>query len=206
MSTPALTCSSAASVSSPSMRTAYSRSMPVDGCISLWANSPSLVTMSRPLVLMSSRPTVIQRPRWMEGNPSKTVFRPSGSRREQITPSRLFRTSTRGRGAPPAVRRRPSTAMRSLSATRSPSVAALPLTVMRPARIQRSISRREPRPRAASTLCSFSDTGVLPTAGSVFNGRGSATERRSRGRCPLPLRRPRGPPTPWLRRPRSGRR
>src|SRR3954471_12667657 len=47
----------------------------------------------------------------------------------------------------------PSTAIWSPAPARSPSLATAPLTVMRPASIQDSISRREPRPAAGSTFC-----------------------------------------------------
>jgi hypothetical protein len=46
----------------------------------------------------------------------------------------------------------PSTAMESRGEALSPSLATWPLTVTRPAAIQVSISRREPRPAAASSF------------------------------------------------------
>src|SRR5438874_1430577 len=51
---------------------------------------------------------------------------------------------------------RPSTVMSSAPVARSPSLATRPLTVTRPASIQDSISRREPRPAAASSFWSRS--------------------------------------------------
>src|SRR5213083_139231 len=51
---------------------------------------------------------------------------------------------------------RPSTAISSPTVARSPSLAARPPTVTRPASIQDSISRREPRPAAASSFWSRS--------------------------------------------------
>src|SRR5919201_1579768 len=47
---------------------------------------------------------------------------------------------------------RPSTATASPGAARSPSLATRPRTVTRPASIHDSISRREPRPAAASSF------------------------------------------------------
>src|SRR5689334_3272580 len=51
---------------------------------------------------------------------------------------------------------RPSSATRSFGFTRCPSVARAPFTRTRPEAITASISRREPNPERASTLCSFS--------------------------------------------------
>src|SRR5690625_7584245 len=79
------------------MRTRYSRSMTDEGCISLLASSPSLVNNSKPLVLKSSRPTDTQRSPLRDGRLSKTVRRPSGSEREQISPSGLLYKITRRR-------------------------------------------------------------------------------------------------------------
>src|SRR5690554_4193687 len=50
----------------------------------------------------------------------------------------------------------PSTTILSVAVTRSPSVAFFPLTETRPAEIQASISRREPKPARARTFCNFS--------------------------------------------------
>src|SRR5881396_1157044 len=55
---------------------------------------------------------------------------------------------------------RPSTAISSPTVARSPSLAARPPTVTRPASIQDSISRREPRPAAASSFWSRSAFGA----------------------------------------------
>src|SRR5258706_1174911 len=57
---------------------------------------------------------------------------------------------------------RPSTVISSPALARSPSLASLPATVTRPASIQVSISRREPRPAAASSFCSLSAAGSGP--------------------------------------------
>src|SRR5262245_31378025 len=54
----------------------------------------------------------------------------------------------------------PSTATVSEGPARSPSLATFPLTVIRPAAIQTSISRRDPRPAAASSFCSRSAVGA----------------------------------------------
>src|SRR5437016_4085061 len=54
----------------------------------------------------------------------------------------------------------PSTAILSAAPARSPSLATEPLTVMRPASIQDSILRREPRPAAARTFWSRSAFGA----------------------------------------------
>lgn len=50
----------------------------------------------------------------------------------------------------------PSSARTSNAVARSPSLAVWPFTDRRPASIQPSISRREPRPAAASSFCSRS--------------------------------------------------
>src|SRR6267378_2185848 len=55
---------------------------------------------------------------------------------------------------------RPSTATSSVLVARSPSLATRPPAVTRPASIQDSISRREPRPAAASSFCSRSAFGA----------------------------------------------
>ena len=55
------------------------------------ASSPDeVVNSSRPLVLKSRRPTLIQRPLFMRGSASKTLARFSGSSRETISPSGLW--------------------------------------------------------------------------------------------------------------------
>src|SRR5438874_11229873 len=68
----------------------------------------------------------------------------------------------------------PSTAILSAAPARSPSLATEPLTVMRPASIQDSISRREPRPAAARTFWSRS---AFCTGGSLGFGVGRADAR-----------------------------
>src|SRR5436309_2654444 len=65
---------------------------------------------------------------------------------------------------------RPSTAISSPTAARSPSLAARPPTVTRPASIQDSISRREPRPAAASSFWSRSAFGAGGGGGLGFGG------------------------------------
>src|SRR5207244_3571001 len=60
--------------------------------------------------------------------------------------------STRPAALGPRLTRRPSTAISSPAAPRSPSLATRPPTVTRPASIQDSISRREPRPAPASSF------------------------------------------------------
>ena len=91
MSTPVLSsfafCSS---VSSPSRRTAYSRSTSKRGCVSRLASSPLVVKISSPPVLKSRRPTDTQRPPFTLGSFSNTVARFSGSSRVTISPSGLW--------------------------------------------------------------------------------------------------------------------
>src|SRR3954454_7518045 len=60
---------------------------------------------------------------------------------------------------------RPSTAIASLEAARSPSWATRPATLTRPAAIQVSISRREPRPARASSFCRRSGCSLPFSAG-----------------------------------------
>src|SRR5574337_169566 len=60
-SMPAFRRSMISSGTSPCTRHRYSRSMPLLGCINAFASSPSVVNSSRPVVLMSSRPTATQR-------------------------------------------------------------------------------------------------------------------------------------------------
>src|SRR4051794_37255644 len=62
----------------------------------------------------------------------------------------------------------PSRATRSSGPTRCPSVAARPLTVMRPAAISASMSRREPCPARASALCSRSAGARGPLRGALL--------------------------------------
>src|ERR1700693_4353481 len=47
--------------------------------------------------------------------------------------------------------------MRSFGAIRFPTVARAPFTVIRPAAMAASMSRREPRPERARAVCTFSD-------------------------------------------------
>src|SRR3954470_7636379 len=61
--------------------------------------------------------------------------------------------STRPAGDGDSATGRPSTVMSSPGAARSPSLATRPARVTRPAAIHDSISRRDPRPAAASTFC-----------------------------------------------------
>src|SRR5690606_40826138 len=71
---------------------------------------------------------------------------------------------------------RPSTRTVSVGSTRSARLALRPLTSTRPASIQVSSSRREPRPARASTFCNFSLMGglvVVFTADVLFQHVGS---------------------------------
>ncbi|MNC94902.1 hypothetical protein D3C83_118830 [compost metagenome] len=54
------------------------------------ASSPSVVSSSNPVVLMSRRPTATQRAFLISGRWSKTVGRPSGSERVVSSPSGLL--------------------------------------------------------------------------------------------------------------------
>src|ERR1044071_3230816 len=67
--------------------------------------------------------------------------------------------STRGAEGAESVRVLPSRVIWSEGFARSPSFETFPETAMRPASIQVSISRREPRPAAASSFCSRSPRG-----------------------------------------------
>ena len=130
----------------PNTRTAYSRSTSEDGCMSLLANSPSVVNSNKPSVLMSSRPIMIQRPARIFGRASKTVLRPSGSCWVQTSPAGLLYISTLGVAfrREPRCRRCPRILIWSCSSTACPTVAGWPFTRISPAAIERSISRREP--------------------------------------------------------------
>src|SRR5690242_9986458 len=98
---------------------------------------------------MSSRPTAIHRP---GGRRLKTVGRPCGSLRVTSSPSGLLYMRTRPELFEPSSSGRPSSESASPGRARSPSFATRPPTVTRPAAIQDSISRREPRPAAASSF------------------------------------------------------
>ena len=78
-----------ASSTLPNTRTEYSRSTSRLGCIKRLASSPSVVKSNKPEVLISKRPTAIQREPVKRGKRSKTVARPSGSERVQSSPSGL---------------------------------------------------------------------------------------------------------------------
>ena len=94
------------------------------------------------------------RPPPMRGSLSNTEGRPSGSSRDTISPSGLWYSTTRGiRGAKRSGISLPLTRTRSPGPTFWPTSAGSPLTEMRPATIHSSISRRDPTPAAASTLC-----------------------------------------------------
>ena len=117
---------------------------------------------NKPLVLISKRPTAIQRPFLIAGSRSNTVGRPSGSLRLHNSPSGLLYINTRQTGASLLVPRGlPSTRILSAGSTLSPNVANLPLTEIRPAWIHFSISRREPTPALASTFCNLSLINVI---------------------------------------------
>ena len=144
--------SSVLSLTSPATRTQYSRGISALGCIRRWARAPSLVKSRRPAVLRSRRPTLTQRPWRIFGRRSKTLGRPSGSWRVQISPGGLWYIRI-WRGvfcSGETCSGRPSRLKRSCPLTGWPISAGLPFTLRRPARIQSSISRREPWPRAAS--------------------------------------------------------
>src|SRR3954467_11371351 len=79
----------------------------------------------------------------------------------------------------------PSTAITSFAPPRSPSLASAPLTVTRPASIQDSISRREPRPAAATTFWIRSAFG----AGGLFRFRVGWADARFCGGYRLELQR-----------------
>src|SRR5712671_6500798 len=112
---------------------------------------------------MSSRPTATQRP---GGSREKTVARPSGSLRVTSSPTGLWYSSTLGWADFESAIGLPSTVTTSPGVARSPSFARRAPTLTRPASIQVSISRREPRPAAARTFCSRSPCN----AGSVARG------------------------------------
>src|SRR3989442_6429777 len=76
---------------------------------------------------------------------------------------------------------RPSTAISSPTVARSPSLAARPPTVTRPASIQDSISRREPRPAAASSFWSRSAFCAGGGFGLGFGVGGTGTRLGGRG-------------------------
>src|SRR5436190_19584017 len=65
----------------------------------------------------------------------------------------------------PSLTSLPSRKTGSPAPARSPSLATWPRTVTRPALIQVSISRREPKPAAASSFCSRSPAGLLGAGG-----------------------------------------
>ena len=89
-STPASNFATISSVTSPCTRQRYSRSNSFSGCISFCANSPFVVKTNKPCVLISKRPTAIQREPRNLGSVSKTVLRPSGSWRVVTSPSGLL--------------------------------------------------------------------------------------------------------------------
>ena len=129
----------------------------------MFASSPSDVKRSRPLVLISNLPMDIQRPRFTTGSLSKTVGLPSGSFRVQISFSGLLYNNIRRslRCLAGVTSFLPSTIILSVSPTRSPMTATLPLTLTLPFPIHTSISRREPNPALARTFCNFSDIMLL---------------------------------------------
>ena len=140
-------------LNSPETRTAYSRSIPWRGCIMRFASSPESVNSNSPELLRSSRPTATQRVPRNSGKPSKTVRRPPGSLRVTTSPTGLLYAITRGRAfAGLSSSGLPSSSSVAPGAARSPSWTGRPCEVMRPAAIHVSISRREPKPAAASSF------------------------------------------------------
>ena len=153
-STPLARRCTTSSATSPWMRQTYSRWMFEEGCIRALASSPSVVSSSRPVVLMSRRPTAIQREPFRRGRDSNTVGRPSGSSRVVTSPSGLLYSSTRaGSVRALATKTLPSSSTRSPLQTDWPVRATSPLTFTRPWAMRSSSARREPRPAWASTLC-----------------------------------------------------
>src|SRR5262245_48355503 len=122
-----------------------------------FASFPESVSSSSPEELRSSLPTLTHRP---GGRLSNTVRRPSGSLRVTSSPTGLWYRSTRILEKLFAFTGLPSTRTASPGLALSPSLATSPFTVTRPAAIQPSISRREPRPAAASNFCSRSAVGA----------------------------------------------
>src|SRR5690606_33130319 len=174
-------------VSSPSgarTRHTYSRSISCEGCIIALASSPSVVSSSRPVVLMSRRPIEIQRAPLSAGSESKMVGRPSGSSRVVTSPSGLLYISTRG-GSVSAVatKLRPSISMRAPPAMLMPTVATSPLTLTMPSAMRCSSARREPSPACASTLCSRSSS--FGCAGAALSPRFRVSRRLPLSSCSL---------------------
>ena len=158
--TPAISFSRDSTSSVPSTRTAYSRSTPKRGCISLLARSPELVNSSRPSVLMSRRPTDCHLPCCRRGRRRNTVGRCCGSSIVTTSPAGLWYAITRaGGGAMRSLTTRPATRTSSPNEIRWPVCATSPLTVTLPSVISCSMSRREPMPDCASTLCSLGASG-----------------------------------------------
>ena len=156
IATPSSNCWRAGASSVPSTRTAYSRSTPKRGCISLLASSPEVVNSSKPSVLMSSRPTDCHLPCCSRGKRRNTVGRCCGSSWLTTSPAGLWYAITRaGNGAMRTRTGLPSTATRSPQETRWPVCAGSPFTVTRWSMIICSRSRREPTPAWASTFCSL---------------------------------------------------
>src|SRR5436305_405024 len=127
---------------------------------------------------MSSLPTAIQRP---GGRRAKTVGRPAGSLRVTSSPSGLWYMGTRPAPLRATSTGRPSTATASPGVARSPSCAMRPPSVTVPASIQDSISRREPRPAAASRFWRRSAFGAGGGGGFGFGLGGLGVGRADAG-------------------------
>ncbi len=137
------------------MRHKYSRSISREGCIRQLASSPSVVNNNRPAVLISKRPTAIQRKPLSLGNRSNTVGRPSGSEVVVTSPSGLLYASTRGPSWVMILttNSRSSILMVWPSPKESPIAAGRPSTWISPRKMRSSISRREPMPALDSSFC-----------------------------------------------------
>ena len=151
-STPDLRRSSIVLSTRPITRHKYSRSTRLEGCINALAKSPSVVSSKRPEVVKSSRPTETQRPLFNRGRPSNTVARPSGSFREQTSPTGLWYSKIRLSITSSLETGLPLNLILSLATTRSPNFAFLPLTITSPAVILSSSFLREPYPMRARTF------------------------------------------------------
>ena len=142
---------SASGPGTPSVIATYSFSTPALGCITMFAQAPSLVSNKRPSVSRSSRPTLKRRSgRCTSAN---TVGRPCGSCAVVTTAGGLLSIRYTWRDGDGSGR--PSTVITSRegSACAPGSATTRPLTATRPAAINRSAPRREATPASARILC-----------------------------------------------------
>ena len=168
----------------------YSRRISLEGCMSRWARSPSLVNSSRPggihVEPAHDDPSPARRRRQSleYGRPALGIIA-RGHLAHGLVIQQHFDRFARGRRGP-AVSHRDRSGR--CSSARSPSAATRSLIVTRPARIHSSMPRRDPWPAPASNFCNRSVMwgGSITNCYMAIPSPASSLFRRTRPRVAAP--------------------